>query len=290
MPKSAARWTSPRLQTTRNSSGQINICTQDAGKLGYWWPHCMMTRAQNIWLQLLAANWWTDLGGQLENPPSKSFACTLSDCDEADAQTWHRTQQAAEENYDRSAECSFTTFVAYEYTEAFDQNNMHRNVIFRNTVVTDKPISVYDTGRDSFPSLWQQLRSNCTDLDNGCDVMAIPHNSNLSGGRMFRDPQSEQELEDRLFFEPVVELVQHKGASECRYDRLRGLGLDTTDEACDFEQIAADNLNMLGSVHGEVRTERANEVPLEKFAREIWCAMPSRTAWYWKTSWAPTPS
>jgi hypothetical protein len=83
---------------------------------------------------------------------------------------------------------------------------------------------------------------------------------------MFRDPQSEQEVEDRLFFEPVVELVQHKGASECRYDRLRGLGLDTTDEACDFEQIAADNLNMLGSVHGEVRTDRANAVPLEKFA------------------------
>ncbi len=247
--------------------GQINICSQDASKLGYWWPHCMMTRAQNIWLQLLAANWWTDLGGQLDNPPEKSFACSLSDCDEADAQTWHRTQQAAEENYDRSAECSFTTFVGYEYTEAFDQNNMHRNVIFRNTVVTDKPISVYDTGRDSFPSLWQQLRSNCTDLDNGCDVMAIPHNSNLSGGLMFRDPQSEQEVEDRLFFEPVVELVQHKGASECRYDRLRGLGLDTTDEACDFEQIAADNLNMLGSVHGEVRTDRANAVPLEKFAR-----------------------
>ena len=247
--------------------GQINICTQDSGKLGYWWPHCAMTRAQNIWLQLLAANRWTDLGGQLEDPPSKSFACALSDCDAADAQTWQRTQQAAEENYDRSSECSFTTFVAYEYTEAFDQNNMHRNVIFRNAEVTDSPVSVYDTGYDSFPSLWRQLRERCTDLDNGCDVMAIPHNSNLSGGLMFRDPASEQELQDRLFFEPVVELVQHKGASECRYDRLRGMGLDTTDEACDFEQISADNLNMLGSVHGEVRTDRANAVPLEDFAR-----------------------
>ena len=247
--------------------GQINICTQDASKPGYWWPHCMMTRARNIWVQLIAANWWTDLGGQLEDPPSKSFACSLSDCDAADAQTWQRTQQAAEENYDRSAACEFSTFVAYEYTEAFDQNNMHRNVIFRNNTVTDSPVSVYDTGYDSFPSLWRQLRERCTDLDNGCDVMAIPHNSNLSGGRMFNDPASDQELENRLFFEPVVELVQHKGASECRYDRLRGMGLDTADEACDFEQIAADNLNMLGSVHGEVRTDRANAVPLENFAR-----------------------
>ncbi len=248
--------------------GQINICTMDAGKPGYWWPHCMMTRAQNIWVQLLAANWWTDLGGQLENDPDKSFACSLSDCDAGGAETWRNIQQAAEDNYDRSSACSFTSFVGYEYTEAFDQNNMHRNVIFRNTVVTEAPVSIYDTGRQgSFPSLWRQLREHCTDLDNGCDVMTIPHNSNLSGGLMFRDPRSAQELEDRLFFEPLVELVQHKGASECRYDRLRGLGLDTVDEQCDFEQIAADNLNMLGSVHGEVRTERANAVPLEKFAR-----------------------
>ena len=247
--------------------GQINVCTRDASKLGYWWPHCVMTRAQNIWLQLLAASWWTDLGGQLENPPQKSFACTLSDCDQANAETWQLVQQAAEENYDRSKRCEFTTFVAYEYTEAFDQNNMHRNVVFRNEQVAASPVTVYDTGRDSFPSLWRQLRERCTYLGNGCDVMAIPHNSNLAGGRMFRDPQSTEELENRLFFEPVVELVQHKGASECRYDRLRGMGLDTIDEQCDFEQIAADNLNMLGSVHGVVRTERANLVPLEKFAR-----------------------
>jgi hypothetical protein len=247
--------------------GQINVCTLDSSKAGYWWPHCIMTRARNIWLQLLAATWWTDLGGQLEDPPEKSFACTLSDCDEADAETWHRIQQAAEDHYDRSADCAFTTFVGYEYTEAFDQNNMHRNVIFRNATVTASPVTVYDTGYDSFPSLWRQLRERCTDLDNGCDVLAIPHNSNLSGGRMFRDPASREELENRLFFEPVVELVQHKGASECRYDRLRGMGLDTVDEQCDFEQIAADNLNMLGSVHGKVRTERANPVPLEEFAR-----------------------
>ncbi len=247
--------------------GQINVCTRDSSKLGYWWPHCVMTRAQNIWLQLLAATWWTDLGGQLENPPRESFACTLSDCNQANAETWQLVQQAAEENYDRSKRCEFTTFVAYEYTEAFDQNNMHRNVVFRNEQVAESPVTVYDTGRDSFPSLWRQLRERCTDLGNGCDVMAIPHNSNLAGGRMFRDPQSTEELENRLFFEPVVELVQHKGASECRYDRLRGMGLDTIDEQCDFEQIAADNLNMLGSVHGVVRTERANLVPLEKFAR-----------------------
>jgi hypothetical protein len=84
---------------------------------------------------------------------------------------------------------------------------------------------------------------------------------------MFPDPQSQQEIDDRLFFEPVVELTQHKGASECRFDRLAGRGLYTEDELCDFEQIEADNLNKMGTVNGVVRTERANMVPLEQFAR-----------------------
>jgi hypothetical protein len=246
--------------------GQINVCTEDAGKVGYWWPHCIMTRSSNLWVQLLAANWWTDLGGQLENAPAKSFACSLSDCDAGGAVFWNNTRQAAEDNYDRSSACSFTTFVAYEYTEAFDQNNMHRNVIFRNENVIEKPVSVYDTGKESFPALWEQLRRRCTDLDTGCEVIAIPHNSNLSGGLMFRDPQSQQELEDRLFFEPVVEITQHKGASECRFDRLAGRGLLTEDELCDYEQVVADNLNMLGEVNGVVRTERASAIPLEQFA------------------------
>ena len=83
---------------------------------------------------------------------------------------------------------------------------------------------------------------------------------------MFNDPKSGEELEDRLFFEPVVELVQHKGASECRFDRMAGIGVGTSDELCDFEQIAADNLSMLGSVEGEVRTERARPVPVGEFA------------------------
>lgn len=246
--------------------GQIDVCTMDATKLGYWWPHCAMTRAQGLWPQLLAAHWWTRLGGQLDVPPQKSFACKLSDCDAAELNAWGSIQQAAEEHYDRSAECTFTTFVGYEYTEAFDQKNMHRNVIFRNAQVPERPVSVYDTYEKGFPDLWQKLRERCINAGTGCDVLSIPHNPNLSGGLMFRDPRTAQELEDRLFFEPVVELIQHKGASECRFDRLRGLGLDTVDEACDFEQIPADNLNMMGTIQGEVLTERAQEVPLELFA------------------------
>ena len=47
----------------------------------------------------------------------------------------------------------------------------------------------------------------------------------------------------------------------------RGIGLDTEDELCDFEQIPGDNLGMLGTVNGVVRTERAKETAIEDFAR-----------------------
>ena len=246
--------------------GQLSICTEDAGKLGYWWPHCGLTRSDRFWFQLIAARGWIGLGGMEESETKKSFACTLSDCDAADADVWQSIQQAADDHYDRSSECSFTTFVGYEYTDAPSQNNMHRNVIFRNHKVTQRPISTYDTGRGNFPKLWQLLREQCTETDTGCDVMTIAHNSNLAGGLMFRDPESATELADRLFFEPVVELIQHKGASECRFDKLAGIGLNTTDELCNFEQVVADNLSMLGSVHGEVRTDRARAVPMQDFA------------------------
>lgn len=248
--------------------GQINICTEDPSKLGYWWPHCIMTRSGSFWTQLLAANWWVKLGVASEGAEKEySFACTLSDCEAGATEFWKKIQQAAEEHYDRSERCAFTTFVGYEYTDAPDHKNLHRNVIFRNDRVTRLPISTYETGSRNVPELWVRLREECLEGGEGCDVLAIPHNPNLSGGLMFRDPRNEVEARDRLFFEPLIELIQHKAASECRFDRLAGRGLFTEDELCDFEQAKADNLSMLGTVMGVVRTERARPVPLDEFGR-----------------------
>lgn len=247
--------------------GQISVCTRDPWRAGYWWPHCIMTRSQNFWTQLLAASWWVSLGVMGDEDPEYSAACTLSDCDAAAAQVWSDIQRAAEEAYDRTSSCRFTSFVGYEYTDAPNAKNLHRNVIFRNANVTANAISTYETGSYNFPVLWERLRDECINSDSGCDVLAIPHNANLSGGLMFRDPLTPREASDRLFFEPVIELTQHKGSSECRFDRLAGRGLYTEDELCDFEQVVSDNLTMLGSVHGVVRTESAAAVAIEDFAR-----------------------
>ncbi len=46
---------------------------------------------------------------------------------------WRDIQAAAEEAYDRSAACSFSSFVGYEWTASAGAGaNLHRNVVFRN--------------------------------------------------------------------------------------------------------------------------------------------------------------
>tara|TARA_S200000501_G_scaffold366342_1_gene400958 strand:+ start:2827 stop:4872 length:2046 start_codon:yes stop_codon:yes gene_type:complete len=246
--------------------GQIGVCSQNAGRLGYWWPMCIGTRSKNYYVQLGSLSLWAINNVSREGEKKETFACKLSDCKAAGLELWSNIQQAAEDHYDRSSECKFTTFVGYEYTDAPDTKNMHRNVIFRNENVTDYPITTFDTGSYNFPNLWTQLQSQCIDPDQGCDVIAIPHNPNLAGGLMFPNPATPQQAQDRLQFEPIVELLQHKAASECRFDRLAGRGVLTEDELCDFEQTPADNLSMLGSVHGEIQSERGEAVALDDFA------------------------
>lgn len=248
--------------------GPINLCTQDSSKLAYWFPACIATRSEIFYVQLLAANYWVSLGvTDTSNDKEQSLICSLDDCDKAHKETWKWVQAAAEDHYDRSSDCSFTTFNAYEYSDAPNFANLHRNVIFRNERVTQTAISTYDTGSKNYPELWRRLRQECTDGGVGCDVISIPHNPNLSRGLMFPDPRNQKEAQDRLFFEPLVELVQHKGASECRFDRLLGRGVATEDELCDFEQIESDNLSMLGTVFGKIRIDDAKPVAIDNFGR-----------------------
>jgi hypothetical protein len=163
-------------------------------------------------------------------------------CLDAARAPWNEIREAARAAYDRTADCSFTTFVGYEWTGAVGPgNNFHRNVIFRNGVVPELPASFIDAPELS--QLWSRLRSECTDAGGGCDAVVIPHNSNLSGGVMFqtvRKDGSAITLEDALErsrFEMLVEIMQHKGESECM------LGKGTEDELCTFENLAMSSFS-----------------------------------------------
>jgi hypothetical protein len=246
--------------------GEVALCDSDWGTLAWWAPTCIMSRTKNLWVQLYAASQWTLSGGMDGVAPQRSLICDLGDCTAAATTIWADIQAAAERHNDPSDNCEFSAFVGYEYTQGQEAANLHRNVIFRNAKVTERPISVFETD-NQVSELWRQLKQQCLDSENGCDVMAIPHNSNLGGGLMFPDPATIDETLNRRALEPLVELIQHKGASECRFDRLQGIGVDTEDELCDFEQIPSDNLHMLGSVEGKMRSEKGQAVNLSSFHR-----------------------
>ncbi len=154
---------------------------------------------------------------------------------------WQRLQRAAETAYDRSSACRFTTFVAYEYSLAEQSSNLHRNVIFANATVPPLPLSAKDATRPE--QLWRWLETSCNGSGTGCQALAIPHNSNWSSGRMFAPdtsgslPERRARARLRADLEPLVEIMQAKGDSECR-DGIPSV-LGAADEWCDFEKLRA---------------------------------------------------
>ena len=146
---------------------------------------------------------------------------------------WREIIDAAQNHYDRTERCSFTSFIGYEWTGMPNGQNLHRNVIFRNDRYQAVPTNYIDT--PTAEGLWGALEEECLDRDDGCDVIAIPHNSNVSNGLIFRTlrddgaPITFEDAERRARLETLVEITQHKGSSEC--------GLTEEDELCSYEKL-----------------------------------------------------
>jgi hypothetical protein len=229
--------------------GEVRICTTE-GLPGYDSLMCRIHRGWSggafrlmAWRTLLRKGRWGFCGETGER------------CREATASVWQDVQAAAEEAYDRSAACRFTSLVGYEWTGTVGGGqNLHRNVIFRNEKVAPHPISWVDVASAS--ELWDRLQAECVDGNPGCDVLTIPHNSTLSGGLIFQSAAltkleddgietTADEARRRSRWEPLVEVMQHKGDSEC--DLRAGTG--TADEACGFEKLPYDNFGARDRAH-----------------------------------------
>jgi len=149
--------------------------------------------------------------------------------------TWMQMQNAAAR---WNTPCEFSTFVAYEWSQTDRGINLHRNVIFRNERVPQ--VATSSVAAPTPPELWRALQRDCIDAGTGCDVLAIPHNSNLSNGVMFQpstaaDGKARELARQRSRLEPLLEIYQAKGGSECR-NGLYGV-VGAADEFCDFEKI-----------------------------------------------------
>jgi Protein of unknown function (DUF3604) len=135
----------------------------------------------------------------------------------------------------------FTALIGYEWT-AIGGYNLHRNVIFRGDAgVANRtvPFSQYDSKNPE--DLWKHLAT--LEKEIGAEVLAIPHNGNLSNGRMFTvetfdgQPLTKELAAMRIQYEPLVEVTQIKGDGETHPL------LSPNDEFADYETWDKSNLN-----------------------------------------------
>jgi len=144
---------------------------------------------------------------------------------------WGHQIDAAERNY---VPGTFTTLLGWEWSSMPGGKNLHRVVLSDVGAKRGSefyPYSNIDSDRPE--DLWSWMAS--TKARTQADFLAIPHNSNISGGLMFQmtdsngNPISAAYARMRQEWEPLVEVTQMKGTSEIRPE------LAPNDEFADFE-------------------------------------------------------
>jgi hypothetical protein len=205
--------------------GEVRLCEDPA----YDGPGAWLCGA-GVWKRLFAGFAAKALPVSTLCPPGNEA------CDAAARAAWRDTLTAAATH---NSPCEFSTFVGYEWSGLAGMANLHRNVIFRSSNVVSSPISAREARTPE--ALWDALDAACRDGVAECEAITIPHNPNLSEGLMFAptltsgDAMTARVAQQRQRYERLVEIVQHKGASEC----FGGVGSE--DELCAFERLPYSN-------------------------------------------------
>jgi hypothetical protein len=181
-----------------------------------------------------------DLAGRNALPPA------LSDPEGQKKRTtkiW-TTHSSIVERYNEPGK--FSAFMGFEYTLMPRGDNLHRVVMFRDGKERTDKVLPYDPGQGDTPvsQLWDYM--DAYTKATGGQVLAIPHNSNVSNGLMFEmvgpggGPMAAAYARRRAAHEPLVEATQIKGDSEAHPF------LSPNDEFADFGKAGWDigNLTM----------------------------------------------
>ncbi|WP_126174120.1 DUF3604 domain-containing protein [Altericroceibacterium xinjiangense] len=141
-------------------------------------------------------------------------------------------QVAAAERHNRPGR--FTALIGWEWTSAPSARNLHRVVFTNSDGKTARKFIPFASYMSEKPEdLWAYFER--TKAMTGADFVALPHNSNMSGGRMFEltdmdgNPFDADYARARQKWEPAVEITQYKGTSETHP------ALSPRDEFADFE-------------------------------------------------------
>jgi len=113
----------------------------------------------------------------------------------------------------------FTAMIGFEWTSVPGGNNLHRNVLFRDNKDKAGQVMPFSAWQSEDPEkLWAWMEKY--EQKTGGHVLAIPHNANLSNGRMFEavdfagKPMTKDYAERRARWEVLQEVMQTKGNSE----------------------------------------------------------------------------
>jgi hypothetical protein len=185
------------------------------------------------------------------------------------ASAWQQTIKAAEEANEPGR---FTAFIGYEWTSNTNGYNLHRNVIYRDSVDKASQMEPFTTqkplGSDNPEDLWKWMTSY--EEKTGGNLLAIAHNGNLSNGRMFPTVEhfgkkiDRQYAEERIRWERLYEVSQTKGTTESHPY------LSPNDELADFEIWDKGNLDLTEKKessmleHEYARAAYKNGLKLEK--------------------------
>ncbi len=137
----------------------------------------------------------------------------------------------------------FTAFMGYEYTSMPGGDNLHRVVMFRDGAEKATQVSPFPARESQDPEkLWEHMAAY--EKKTGGKMLAIPHNGNVSNGRMFAmqkydgSPIDAAYAKTRALREPIVEMTQIKGDSETHPF------LSPNDEFADFGNVGWDQCNL----------------------------------------------
>jgi hypothetical protein len=113
----------------------------------------------------------------------------------------------------------FTALIGYEWTTTRNAKNLHRVVIFKDDASKAGQVIPFSSFDSTDPEdLWAWLAKY--EQDTGGEVLAIPHNGNLSNGLMFAPTRADGSPIDadyarrRARWEPLTEVTQIKGDGE----------------------------------------------------------------------------
>ena len=208
-------------------------------------PDLLVNPQGKRWYEMSQTSPQEGVKAAIEAVVSMQSGKPVFDASKLTAAAWAHAIEAAEKWNQPGV---FTTLHGFEWTSAPGAKNLHRTVIFRDNADLVRQVVPFSTFDSQDPAdLWKYMDGYATKT--GGQVLAIPHNGNMSNGAMYSaetfdgKPMDLAYAETRASHEPLFEATQIKGDGETHPY------LSPNDEFSDFERWW--NVNLAGMKRAE---------------------------------------